>query len=158
MKNKSVKNNIVNIFMRLNIEYKEISHGPVYTMEEAENECNHTDKEGIKTLALRTEKGEIILSILRGDHRLDFKKSSGVLGEHIKMADPEDLKKMNVEIGGLAPFGYDTPLSVLYDSTIAEIEYVYINPGVNNKTFKLKSIDLLKAIGTWAKKVTPFCI
>lgn len=156
MKNKSVKDNIVNIFMRLNIEYEEISHSPVHTMGEAENECNHTDKEGIKTLALRTEKGEIILSILRGDHRLDFKKSSEILGEHIKMASTEDLKKMNVEIGGLAPLGYDIPLIILYDPTIAEIEYVYINPGVNDKTFKLKSIDLLKAIESWTKKVTLF--
>ena len=149
----SVKENIVSLFSELNIKFEEIHHRPVFTMEEAEAECGHRTEEGIKTLALKYE-GGLALAVLRADHRLDFKAAASVLNiKKVKMASSEDLKTINVETGGLAPFGYLTKLDVLYDYSINSENTVYINPGVNNITFKLRSEDLAKAVNYWAKTV-----
>lgn len=52
-----VKHQIEQILKALNIEYTNIQHSPVYTMEEAEKVCNHSSEEGIKTLFLKSAKG-----------------------------------------------------------------------------------------------------
>lgn len=150
----TVKANIENILKKLNIRYESIQHAAVFTMEEAERACNHTPQEGVKTLLVKSDGGELSLAVLRGDHRLDFQKAKDLIkARKVRMADSQDLEKIGVSEGALTPFGYQVPLQVLLDNSISETQYSYINPGVNTETFKLKSKNLIKAIKLWAKTI-----
>jgi len=149
-----VKNKVVEILKDLNIKYERIVHGSVYTMDEAEKACGHTQEEGVKTLLLKSENNDLYLAVLRGDHRLDFKKVIGLIGvKGIKMADIKDLEYLGVKQGALVPFGYQKHLPVLLDLSIAQTKFSYINPGVNTETFKLESKDLIEAVTSWSSSI-----
>jgi prolyl-tRNA editing enzyme YbaK/EbsC (Cys-tRNA(Pro) deacylase) len=134
--------NIVTRLQQKNIDFKLIEHEPVFTSEIASQVVNHPESEGTKSLALKTNKG-IVIATVAGNERLDFKTIKQLLQvKKISMCDSESLQQeLGTEIGGLAPFGYDSEVKLLVSSTLFNQENIYINPGRNDVTLKLIGQD-----------------
>lgn len=148
----SIFENILQILEKSDIPYKLIEHEPVFTMEQAAQVCNHLPKQGVKTLLIKLyttkRQFEYWLVVWQGNEqipfaeicsKLDFKKS--------KLAQPQEVSDtLGIEIGALAPFGYDNEYSVIFDKRLLEQEQVFINAGVHDKTIALAPEDLLKIV------------
>lgn len=133
------------------VDYDVLEHEPVYDMEQAALVCGHEPESGVKVLFVEYPgdiKVRYALVVWTGNSRVDFKEVGKRLGTNkIKLAAPESVYSvLGIEIGALSPFGYEGDYPVVLDRDLLNNEHLYINPGVHNKTIKLKSEDLLKIL------------
>jgi prolyl-tRNA editing enzyme YbaK/EbsC (Cys-tRNA(Pro) deacylase) len=77
-----------------------------------------------KTLSLKV-KNEVILVVARGDARLDNKKLKEVFGAKARMLSSDEVVTLTGHpVGGVCPFGLETPLSVYCDVSLRTYEEV----------------------------------
>ncbi len=78
-----------------------------------------------KTLSLRV-KGQAVLIVTRGDARLDNWETKQALGGGPRMLGAEEVEQLTGHpLGGVCPFGLDTPIPVFCDISLKNFETVY---------------------------------
>jgi prolyl-tRNA editing enzyme YbaK/EbsC (Cys-tRNA(Pro) deacylase) len=79
-----------------------------------------------------------------GNKKVEFSKIEETLEvKRVKLASPKEVQtNLGVEIGALAPFGYQYSYPVVVDSDLYKQAELFINPGVHDKTIKLLPQDL----------------
>jgi len=121
-------------------------HSPVYTISAAALALGVKESQTVKSLILKTKEGKFLVLVLPGDKKLDWK----LLGEQLKtkkleFAKPEEvLQVVGCEVGCVPPFGHLTDLPIYMDKEILKKDILYFNPGVHNKSFKVRAWDLRK--------------
>ena len=102
---------IEKILNELNIKYEEITHEPLYTVQDAKIIKGKIKGLGCKNLFLKDKKHYYLL-ILREDKRANLKELANFLNtKHLTFATIFELKSiLNLEKGSVTPFGilYDT--------------------------------------------------
>lgn len=132
-----------------NIDYTLLEHEPVFTSEEAANIRGTSMEEGAKSLLLKL-KNDFVLVVLPGASRLSMKK----LRKHVhdnksRFARPEEVVEiMGCEIGACYPVGSVIPIRTVVDPTLGSGEFISFNPGVHDKTIRIKWSDYL-TLGDW---------
>lgn len=156
---KSVFQTVIDSLIAQSIAHSVMEHQPVYTMQEAQEVCGNLPEEGVKVLFARayTSKKSYshILIVWTGNKQVDFEQIAQNLGvKKVKLANPEEVnEQLGVEIGALSPFGYSGSYPVILDSDLLNQNEVYINPGVHNKTIKMKPGALRSGIESTASVV-----
>lgn len=137
---------IIGILDADKIPYEIIEHEPVYTNPTMAAALNVTESETVKSLVLLTKEKEMVVLVMPGDKRVDWKKAAAGIGtKKVSFAKPEAvLEKVGCEVGCVPPFGQLTELPIFMDPELAKKDTVYFNPGVHDKSFKIKAWDLKK--------------
>lgn len=121
-------------------------HAPVYTISAAALALGVKESQTVKSLVLKTKEEKFLILILPGDKKLDWK----LLGQQLKtkkleFAKPEEvLQVVGCEVGCVPPFGHLTDLPIYMDKELLKKDVLYFNPGVHNKSFKVRTWDLRK--------------
>jgi Cys-tRNA(Pro) deacylase len=121
-------------------------HAPVYTISAAALALGVKESQTVKSLVLKTKEEKFLVLILPGDKKLDWK----LLGQQLKtkkleFAKPEEvLQVVGCEVGCVPPFGHLTDLPIYMDKELLKKDVLYFNPGVHNKSFKVRAWDLRK--------------
>jgi Ala-tRNA(Pro) deacylase len=121
-------------------------HAPVYTISAAALALGVKESQTVKSLVLKTKEEKFLILILPGDKKLDWK----LLGQQLKtkkleFAKPEEvLQVVGCEVGCVPPFGHLTDLPIYMDKELLKRDILYFNPGVHNKSFKVRAWDLRK--------------
>lgn len=141
-----VEANIVSILEKNKITYEVVEHEPVYTNPAMAEALGVSEAETVKSLVLLTKEKQMVVLVMPGDKKVDWKKAAAGIGtKKVSFAKPEDvLEKVGCEIGCVPPFGQLTPLPIYMDKDLTKKDYVYFNPGVHDKSFKIKAWDLKK--------------
>jgi Ala-tRNA(Pro) deacylase len=141
-----LKENIVRILKENKVEYEEFSHEPVYTNPAMAEALGVNESDTVKSLVLMTKEKEMVVLVLPGDKKVDWKKAAAGIGtKKVSFAKPEQvLEKVGCEVGCVPPFGQLTPLPIYMDPELTKKEYVYFNPGVHDESYKIKAWDLKK--------------
>jgi Ala-tRNA(Pro) deacylase len=141
-----VEANIVEILKQNKIAYEVVEHEPVYTNPAMAEALGVTEAETVKSLVLLTKEKQMVVLVLPGDKKVEWKKAAAGIGtKKVSFAKPEAvLEKVGCEVGCVPPFGQLTPLPIYMDQTLARKEFVYFNPGKHEKSFKIKAWDLKK--------------
>lgn len=102
-----------------------------------------------KSLIFRTvQTARPVLVIASGPNRVDEKKVAAQIGEEIKRADADFVRKATgFAIGGVPPVGHVEAPIVLIDQTLAEHAQIWAAAGTPNAVFKLTSADLIALTG-----------
>lgn len=145
-------NNIYNILKALGINYNEIEHKAVYTIEEAlkEDIPNRIDGVECKNLFVKGKK-KYYLVFIKADKRADLKAIANILNEaKLSFANENELKDiLNLNIGSVTPLGIvndsDNLVTVLIDREL-ENKKVLVHPNINTKTISIYLSDLVKLI------------
>ena len=142
----SVEANIVDILKRNKITHEEVEHEPVYTNPAMAQALGVSEGETVKSLVLLTKEKQMVVLVLPGDKKVEWKKAAAGIGtKKVSFAKPEAvLEKVGCEVGCVPPFGQLTPLPIFMDQELAKKEFVYFNPGKHDKSFKIKAWDLKK--------------
>lgn len=137
---------IVDCLQKENIFYEVFEHEPVYTNPTMAQALKVTESETVKSLVLLTKEKKMVVLVLPGNKKVDWKKAAADIGtKKVSFAKPEQvLEKVGCEVGCVPPFGQLTDLPVFMDRDLTQKEYVYFNPGVHHKSFKIKAWDLKK--------------
>jgi Ala-tRNA(Pro) deacylase len=137
---------IIGILEENRIPYEIFEHEPVYTNPTMAAALNVSESETVKSLVLLTKEKEMVVLVMPGDKRVDWKKAAAGIGtKKVSFAKPEAvLEKVGCEVGCVPPFGQLTDLPIYMDNDLARKDVVYFNPGVHDKSFKIKAWDLKK--------------
>ncbi|MGD9307585.1 MAG: YbaK/EbsC family protein [Desulfosarcina sp.] len=141
-----VETKIVEILKKNKIVYEVVDHEPVYTNPAMAEALGVSEAETVKSLVLVTKEKQMVVLVLPGDKKVEWKKAAAGIGtKKVSFAKPEAvLDKVGCEVGCVPPFGQLTPLPVYMDADLAKKEFVYFNPGKHDKSFKIKAWDLKK--------------
>ena len=128
------------------IAYEVIEHEPVYTNPAMAEALNVSEAETVKSLVLKTKEGRMIVLVLPGNKKVDWKQAAaGAKTKKVSFAKPEEVSPaVGCEVGCVPPFGHLTSLPVYMDPDLTQKNFVYFNPGVHDKSFKIKAWDLKK--------------
>lgn len=138
------------ILKELNIEYEEVSHEKVMTVEEAMNLENMIDGIGSKNLFL-TDKKNYYLVILEENKRANIKELANILEcKKLSFASSERLKEvLDLEEGSVTPFGIindkDNKVVLVIDKDLIGKKLLF-HPNTNTKTMSINYDYLIKFI------------
>lgn len=138
------------VLKELNIEYEEVSHEKVMTVEEAMNLENMIDGIGSKNLFL-TDKKNYYLVILEENKRANIKELVNILEcKKLSFASSERLKEvLDLEEGSVTPFGIindkDNKVVLVIDKDLIGKKLLF-HPNTNTKTMSVTYDDLIKFI------------
>ena len=121
-------------------------HEPVYTNQASAQALGVKESQTVKSLVLKTREGKFAVLVLPGDRKLDWKVVANQLNaKKVEFAKPEEvLSLVGCEVGCVPPFGHITELPIYMDKELLKKDFLYFNPGVHNKSFKVKAWDLRK--------------
>ncbi|MCK5095997.1 MAG: hypothetical protein KAR24_01440 [Candidatus Pacebacteria bacterium] len=130
-------------------EYELLEHEPVFTSEQAACIRSTNMDEGAKSLLLKL-KNEFVLVVVPGGSRLSMKKlRKHTCDNKSRFARPEEvIDIMGCEIGACYPVGSIIPIRTIVDPTFGKGEYIAFNPGVHDRTIRMKWEDY-KKMGEW---------
>lgn len=133
---------IISFLKQHNVVFEEIEHEPVYTSEQAANVRGMSLESGAKSLLLKAG-NDFVLVILPGNKRLDSKLLKSYLSvKNIRFATPEEVEKvMGCRIGACYPFGNLIGIRTLVDRSLTDCKEIFFNPGVHDKSIKMKWAD-----------------
>ncbi|MFA5742923.1 MAG: YbaK/EbsC family protein [Candidatus Paceibacterota bacterium] len=137
------------------IKYEVFEHGPVYTSEQAAKAGGESINAGAKSLLLKADK-DFVLAVLPGGKKLSSKKLKKILGsKNLRFATPQEVKEaMGCEIGACYPLGSIIGIRTIVDSSLLENDKISFNPGLHNKTIKLKSKDYLLIVAVEVAEIS----
>lgn len=143
--------NLYEILNKLSIEYKEIEHEPVFTIEQAQFIKNNIAGIGCKNLFLTNSKGKYYLIILEETKKANIKEISKLVNEsHLSFASKESLKEiLNLEQGSVTPLGIiddkNNSVVLVIDSELKD-KILLVHPNMNTKTISISYDNLIKFI------------
>jgi Ala-tRNA(Pro) deacylase len=128
------------------IAYEVFEHEPVYTNPAMAEALKVSESETVKSLVLTTKEGQMIVLVLPGNKKVDWKQAAAAARtKKVSFAKPEDVSPaVGCEVGCVPPFAHLTALPVYMDPDLIKNNFVYFNPGVHDKSFKIKAWDLKK--------------
>ena len=129
-----------------NISYESVEHEPVYTNPAMAEALGVDESETVKSLVLKTKEGQMIVLVLPGNKKVNWKQAAAGAGtKKVSFAKPEEVSEaVGCEVGCVPPFGHMQPLPIYMDPDLTKKQFVYFNPGVHDKSFKIKAWDLKK--------------
>lgn len=143
--------NLYELLKRLNINYDEIEHQAVFTVEDVKKVEYQIEGIGCKNLFLTDRKGAFYLVVLQEDKRANIKELSNFLGGNkLSFAKEEDLNAiLNLERGSVTPLGIINDINnkviIVIDKDLQN-EKLLFHPNVNTKTVSIEYKDLIKFI------------
>jgi Ala-tRNA(Pro) deacylase len=145
----TVEEKIIKILNDKKIEYEVFEHEPVFTNPTMAAALNVSESETVKSLVVMTKEKEMVVLVMPGDKKVEWKKAAANIGtKKISFAKPDQvLEKVGCEVGCVPPFGQLTDLPIFMDPDLARKDSVYFNPGVHDKSYKIKAWDLKKVCG-----------
>ncbi len=112
------------------------------------SELNVDEHSVIKTLALITESDQPLIALMHGDKEVSLKDLARFMG--VKKVQPctqkEAQKYTGYKFGGTSPFGTAFPLPVYAESTIFDLNRIYINGGKQGLILGLSPFALKKVL------------
>lgn len=142
----------------LNIDFIEVEHPAVYTVEEAKEKLPNMEGIGCKNLFLKTKKKELFLYTLPEDKKVDLNSLAGKLNvKNFHFASKETLKEvLDLIPGSVTPLAImndkDNQVTVLLDKELKD-KKVQVHPNKNTATIILSYHDLIKYIESENHKI-----
>jgi Cys-tRNA(Pro) deacylase len=130
---------IQQILKEKGIPYEVKVHEPVYTNPAMAEALGVSEAETVKSLVLATREGAMIVMVLPGDRRVDWKALAKAAGSRkVSFAKPEAVREtVGCEVGCVPPFGHFSGMRVYMDPDLVQIPHIYFNPGVHDKSYKI---------------------
>ena len=142
---------IYDILKELNIDYDEIQHEAIFTVDEAKIINNSIIGIGCKNLFLTDKKGRYFLILMEENKRANMKEIARLLNvSHLSFASTEALKNiLKLKQGSVTPLGImndrDNLVELVIDSDLKD-KKVLVHPNTNTRTISIDFNDLIKFI------------
>lgn len=102
----------------------------------------------VKTIVMATDDGRGVIVLMHGDLEVSTKELARLLG--VKATAPATSRQARrwtgYEFGGTSPLGLRAPMPVLAESSIADMDRVYVNAGKRGFVIGIAVTDLLAVV------------
>ncbi|WP_112662724.1 YbaK/EbsC family protein [Microvirga flavescens] len=119
------------------------------TAEEAAAACDCNVAQIAKSLVFQgKDSGKPYLLLVSGSNRVDQTGVAKLIGEALTRPDADAVRGWTgFAIGGIPPFGHQTPLDTFVDQDLLDFATVWAAAGTPNAVFSSNPNDLVRAIG-----------
>lgn len=119
------------------------------TAEEAAAACGVTVGQIVKSLVFAgRESGKPYLLLVAGTNRVNEARAAQELGEGLKRPDADFVRSVTgFAIGGIPPFGHDSPLATYMDGDLLKYDVVWAAAGTPRAVFAVDPRRLCDALG-----------
>ncbi|MFO7840258.1 MAG: YbaK/EbsC family protein [Desulfosalsimonadaceae bacterium] len=140
----TLEERIRQILEKNQVIYEVTAHEPVYTNPDMALALQVKESQTVKSLVLKTRENEMIVMVLPGDRRVDWKQvAKAAQTKKVSFARPEEvLEKVGCDVGCVPPFGHFTEMPVYMDKALVQTPSIYFNPGVHDKSFRIAGAAL----------------
>ena len=122
-------------------------HGSTATVADAAETLGVQPGAIAKTLSVRVGEHTFLLCT-RGDARLDNQKCKAEFGGRPRMLGPDEtLALTGHPVGGVCPFGLETPLPVYCDVSLRDLDTVYPAAGSRTTSVEISPLRLFELVG-----------
>ena len=91
--------------------------------------------------------GSTVVVIISGDKRVDARKLSKMLGEKVRIADADSVRRgTGYVIGGVPPFPHNEGVKVLLDASLGRFDEVWSAAGTPHSVMKLRVEELREVV------------
>ena len=103
----TLEENIIALMKKSKIAYEVYEHEPVFTNPAMAEALKVSEAETVKSLVLSTKEGQMIVVVLPGNKKVDWKKASAGAGtKKVSFAKPENVSQaVGCEVGCVPPLG-----------------------------------------------------
>ena len=142
----TLEEKIIDKLKNSGIAYEVVAHEPVYTNPAMAEALDVSEAETVKSLVMNTKEKKMIVLVMPGNKKVNWKAAAATANtKKVQFAKPEAVAEaVGCEVGCVPPFGHFTAIPIYLDQDLMKQEYVYFNPGVHDKSVKIKSWDLQK--------------
>ena len=144
----------------LKIDYKIVSHPPVYTIDALDELDFSQYGHIVKNLFLKNSNGKKhYLVVLKGDKKADLKSIKAQINStSLSFASEERLEKyLGLSKGSVTPLGIindeEHLVNIVLDEDLKNEEIIGVHPNVNTSTVFLSIDDLIKFINNYGNKI-----
>jgi prolyl-tRNA editing enzyme YbaK/EbsC (Cys-tRNA(Pro) deacylase) len=119
------------------------------TAQEAAAACGVTVGQIVKSLVFTgATSGKPYLLLVSGANRVNEKGVAAHLGEKLKRPDADAVRALTgYAIGGIPPFGHDTPLATYFDRDLLAYDVIWAAAGTPKAVFRTEPAKLREATG-----------
>ena len=102
----------------------------------------------IKTLIMETDRKDALVVLMHGDLQVSTKNLARFMSvKSVSPCTPETANRLSgYQVGGTSPFGLRTPLPLYMQSTIADLERIYINGGGKGFLIEIATRELIRVL------------
>ncbi|MCF8095861.1 MAG: YbaK/EbsC family protein [Desulfobacteraceae bacterium] len=138
----TLEERIIKMLKENGADYELAEHEPVYTNPAMAEALGVSEAQTVKSLVLATKEGEMIVAVLPGNRKVEWKRLASAAGtKKVSFAKPEAVAEtVGCEVGCVPPFGHG--LAVYMERELVEKDKIYFNPGVHDKSFQISGPDL----------------
>ena len=109
------------------------------TAEQAAAACGVTVGQIVKSLVFLGESGRPYLLLVSGANRVNENNVARHLGEKLKRPDADAVRALTgYAIGGIPPFGHDTPLATFMDFDLLQYDVIWAAAGTPKAVFAVE--------------------
>ena len=139
---------LVSLLTGEGVEFRLTHHEPVTTSAEAAAVRGAELRSGAKAMLVKGKAG-LVLAVLAGDRKVDWKLLSPLVGgKGARFAnDDELLTATGLSKGAVPPFGRLFGLRTLYDTSLLEVGTVNFNAGTQTDSVSMARDDLIRIGG-----------
>lgn len=140
----TLEEKIIEILKGKGIDYEIWEHEPVYTNPAMAEALKVSEAETVKSLVLTTKEKSMVVMVMPGNKKVDWKAAAKTVGtKKVTFAKPEAVSEtVGCQVGCVPPFGHMTELPIYLDGELLHQKYIYFNPGVHHRSYKVLSRDL----------------
>jgi Ala-tRNA(Pro) deacylase len=130
------------------VEFRLTRHDPVTTSAEAAAVRGAELRSGAKAMLVKGKAG-LVLAVLAGDRRVDWKLLAPLVGgKGARFADDDELRAATgLSKGAVPPFGRLFGLRTIYDASLLEVDTVNFNAGTHIDSISMRRDDLIRVGG-----------
>ena len=142
---------LYDVLNELNINYEEVEHAPVYTVQDVKDLKMTIKGTGCKNLFLKNKKKEYYLLVMQEDKVANIKDiGKRANASHLSFGNETELKEiLNLERGSCTPFGIindtENKVVLILDREL-EGHRLLLHPNRNTATVAIEYKDLIKFI------------
>lgn len=108
-----------------------------------------------KSILFKAKNEEYLMVVSAGDVRLDSKAIKDLVGQRVRMANPEEVMEITgFQVGGVCPFALKQEVSIFLDESLLRYEKVYAAAGTANTALPITFQELIQVTGGQACKVS----
>ena len=135
---------------RKGIPYRLFQHpGPLGSLKQAAEERGQEPGQVVRSILFRCSGGSYVMVLAPGPGQISWPALRRHLGvSRISMASREEVREQTgYNTGAVCPFGLPSPLRVIADESLFELDEVSLGSGIRYRALIMKTADLRCALG-----------
>ena len=124
------------------VRYEVLHHPEAFTAQELAAIEHVSGRSHAKVVMVKTD-GDVLMTVLPADHRLDLDKLNKIAGRQATVATEAEFKSLfpDCAVGSMPPFGELYGVATYLDKSLTEAERIVFEAGTHSDAIKMRYAD-----------------